>query len=159
MGIMRMILTKRLKAKYGDMVETTYGYITRSVRNKAGVPKDHNTDARAISGDAKATPNSVVWKITKHRCHRRNLHWEVPEKGGIRQSKKATRRVLGFGLHDKVVVIETGKIGHISGLRTSGTFVTADGKGNVIEERSYKRLRLLERAGGVTLIPSAPSIS
>ena len=159
MGIMRLVLTERLKAKYGDMVDTTYGYITRITRSEAGVPKDHNTDARAISGDAKAKSNGIVWRIVKYRCHRRNLHREVPGKHGVRQSKKATRRVHGFGLHDKVRVIETGRIGYVSGLRTSGTFVTADGKGNVIEERSYKRLRLLERAGGVTLCPATLSIS
>lgn len=158
MGIMRVVLTKRLKAKYGEMVDTTYGYITRAVRNEAGVPKDHNTDARAISGDAKAKPNGVVWKITKYRCHRRNLHREVPGKRGIRQSTKATRRVHGFGLHDKVMVIETGRTGYISSLKSSGVFVIKDSNGNRIEERKYKRFKLLERAGGLRLVPSTSSI-
>lgn len=158
MGIMRVVLTERLKAKYGDMVETTYGYITRVARNEAGVPKDHNTDARAISGDAKAKPNGVVWKITKYRCHRRNLHREVPGKHGVRQSTKATRRVHGFGLHDKVMVIETGRIGYISSLKSSGIFVIKDSNGNRIEERKYKRFKLLERVGGLRLVPSASSI-
>lgn len=158
MGIMRMILTKRLKAKYGDMVETTYGYLTRVARNEAGVPKDHNTDARAISGDAKAKTNGVVWEITKYRCHRRNLHREVPGKRGVRQSKKATRRVHGFGLHDKVMIVETRRIGYISSLKSSGIFVIKDSDDNLIEERKYERFRLFERAGGIRLVPSASSI-
>ena len=159
MGIMRIVLTERLRAKYGDMVETTYGYITRVVRNEAGVPKDHNTDARAISGDAKARPNGVVWKITKYRCHRRNLHREVPGKRGIRQSTKATRRVHGFGLHDMVVINDTNDLCYISGLRTSGYFAVRTVYGNRLLNPKYDRLTLLERAGGITLVSSVSSIS
>lgn len=159
MGIMRIVLTKRLKAKYGDMVGTTYGYITRAVRNEAGTPKDHNTDARAISGNAKAKPNDVVWEITKYRCHRRNLHREVPDKYGRRQAAKATRKVYGFGLHDKVVIKNTGDLCHISSLRTSGYFAVRTVYGNRLLNKKYDRLVLLERAGGIMLVPSASSIS
>ena len=158
MGIMRIVLTKRLKAKYGDMVGTTYGYITRTIRNEAGVPKDHNTDARAISGDAKARPNGVVWEITKYRCHNRKLHREVPGKGGIRQSKKATRRVHGFGLHDMVVINDTNDLCYISGLRTRGYFAVRTVSDNRLLNPKYDRLVLLERAGGVRMVPHASSI-
>lgn len=158
MGIMRVVLTERLKAKYGDMVETTYGYITRAARNEAGVPKDHNTDARAISEDAKAKPNGVVWKITKYRCHRRNLHREVPKKGGIRQSKKATRRVHGFGLHDMVAVNKTDDLCYISSLMTSGYFAVRTVNDNRLLSSKYDKLVLLERAGGVRMVPHASSI-
>lgn len=157
MGIMRMVLTERLKAKYGNMVETTYGYITRAVRNKAGVPKDHNTDARAISGDAKAKPNGIVWKIKKYRCHRRNLHREVPGKKGIRQLTKATRRVYGFGLHDKVFIKNTDDLCYISGLRTSGYFAVHTVNDNRLLNPKYDRLVLLERAGGIRMVSSASS--
>ena len=158
MGIMRIVLTKRLKAKYGDMVGTTYGYITRAVRNEAGVPKDHNTDARAISGDAKARPNGVVWEITKYRCHNRKLHREVPRKGGIRQSKKATHRVHGFGLHDMVIIKGTGEACWIAGLRTRGYFAVRTVHNNSLLDSKYDRLVLLERAGGVRMVPHASSI-
>ncbi|MDD7535549.1 MAG: RNA-guided endonuclease IscB, partial [Bullifex sp.] len=67
MGVMRIKLVERLKAGYGDMVHTTFGYITRIGRKAAGLTKDHNTDARAISGNAEAKPDDAVWRIAKHR--------------------------------------------------------------------------------------------
>ena len=50
MNEMRNKLVERLKAKYGNMIHTTFGYITRIERTAAGLPKDYNTDARTISG-------------------------------------------------------------------------------------------------------------
>ena len=157
MGVMRKTLVKRLKAQYGDMVHTTFGYITRIGCKAAGLPKDHNTDARTISGDPTAKPSDIVWHITKHRCHRRNLHREVPAKHGRRQATQATHRVFGFGLHDRVAVTANDKTGYIAGLRTSGIFVIRDANGVTVTECTYRRLRLLERAGGIRLVPSASS--
>ena len=151
-------LVERLKAKYGNKVQTTFGYLTRIGRTAAGLPKDHNIDARVISGNTNARPNGIVWRITKYRCHRRNLHREVPAKHGKRQSTKSTRRVFGFGLHDKVVV-EGGQTCWIIGLRTSGYFALRTLNDNTLLNPNYSRLRLLERANGLIMIPSAPSTS
>ena len=157
MGIMRQKLTERLKAKYGDMVNTTFGYITRIERTAAGLPKDHNIDARVMSGNANARPNGIVWIITKYRCHRRNLHREVPGKGGIRQSKRSLYKVRGFRLHDKVMICETGQIGYITGLRSSGDFQIIDLRNKPIGKRSCSKLKLLEHSGGISLISTATS--
>ena len=159
MGIMRQKLTERLKAKYGNMVQTTFGYITRIGRTAAGLPKDHNTDARTISGNANAKPNGIVWHITKHRCHNRKLHREVPAKHGKRQSTQAARRVFGFGLHDKVIVVGSGQTCRISGLRTRGYFALHTLNDNTLLNLNCSKLRLLERAGGLIMVPSAPSTS
>ena len=157
MGVMRIKLVERLKARYGDMVHTTFGYITRIGRTTAGLPKDHNTDARTISGNADARPNGILWRITKHRCHRRNLHREVPGKGGIRQSKRPPYMVQGFCLHDKVLICETGQIGYITGLRSTGNFQIADLRNKPIGKRSCSKLKLLEHSGGIILVPSSSS--
>ena len=156
MNEMRNKLVERLKTKYGNMIHTTFGYITRIERTVAGLPKDHNTDARTISGNPKAKPNGIVWQITKHRCHNRKLHREVPAKHGRRQSTKSARRVFGFGLHDKVVM-EGGQICWIIGLRTSGYFALRTLNDNALLNPNYSRLRLLERAGGLIMVPTASS--
>ena len=157
MNQMRNKLVERLKAKYGKMVHTTFGYLTRIERTAAGLPKDHNTDARTISGNPEAKPNGIVWRITKHRCHRRNLHREVPGKGGIRQSKRPLYKVQGFRLHDKGMICETGQIGYITGLRSTGNFQISDLQNKLIGNRSCFKLKLLEHSGGIVLIPSVSS--
>ena len=157
MGVMRIKMVERLKSQYGDMVHTTFGYITRIGRTAAGLPKDHNTDARAISGNEEARSDGIVWRIAKHRCHNRRLHREVPAKYGRRQAAQAAHRVFGFGLHDRVAVTANDTTGYIAGLRTSGIFVIRDAKGIPVTECTYRRLRLLERAVGIRLVPSASS--
>ena len=157
MNEMRKKLVERLKAKYGNMVHTTFGYITRIRRTATELPKDHNTDARVISGNADARQIGVVWRITKHRCHNRKLHREVPAKHGRRKAAQSARRVFGFGLHDKVVVAESGQICRISGLRTSGYFALRTLNNNTLLNPNYSKLQLLERAGGLIMVPSASS--
>ena len=154
MNEMRNKLVERLKAKYGNMVQNTFGYITRIVRTVAELPKDHNTDARTISGNVNAKPNGIMWCITKHRCHNRKLHREVPGKGGIRQSRRPLYKVQGFCLHDKVLICETGQIEYITGLRSTGKFQISDLQNRLIGNRSYSKLKLLEHSGGIMLIPS-----
>ena len=98
---MRIKLVERLKARYDDMVHTTFGYIPRIGRTAAGLPKDHNTDARAISGNAGARLDDAVWSIAKHRCHNRRLHREVPAKS--RQSRPKSRKrtpTVKYNTHD-----------------------------------------------------------
>ena len=157
MNEMRNKLVERLKAKYGNMIHTTFGYITRIERTAAGLPKDHNTDVRTISGNPKAKPNGIVWQITKHRCHNRKLHREVPAKHGRRQAAQAARRVFGFGLHDRVVALGSGQTCRVSGLRTSGYFALRTLNDNALLNPNYSRLRLLERAGGLIMVPTASS--
>ena len=157
MNEMRNKLVERLKVKYGDMIQTTFGYLTRIGRTAAGLPKNHNTDARTISGKPAAKPNGIVWNITKHRCHNRKLHREVPAKHGRRQTAQSARKVFGFGLHDKVIVAGSRQICRISGLRTRGYFDLRTLNDNALLNLNYNRLRLLERAGGLIMVPSASS--
>ena len=60
--------------------------------------------------------------------------------------------------HDKVVV-EGGQICWIIGLRTSGYFALRTLNNNTLLNPNYRKLRLLERASGLIMVPSASSTS
>lgn len=103
MSIMRWEIYNRAK-KLWNNVHFTYGYITKSMRKEASLAKSHVNDARAISGDAQATPCSETWKIRQVRNHTRSLHVQNMTKGGKRRSTKASHTIGNSGLrrYDKV---------------------------------------------------------
>ena len=82
MSILRKYLVIGLREKY-DNVKCTYGYITKYTRIKNHLEKDHNIDARCISGNPLAKPNGKVYIVKKVRCHNRQLHKFKTSKGGI----------------------------------------------------------------------------
>lgn len=147
MGIMRWTFYNRLKEIYGDMVNLTYGYITKNTRIENRLPKEHFIDARCISGNPKAKSNGDYYHIKKVRCHNRQIHkFNIP-KGGIRKRNQTGYMVRGFRLFDKVEY--SGGEYFVFGRRASGFFDirTLDGvkvnKGSV----SCKKLRLVSLAG------------
>lgn len=102
MGIMRWALYEKLKMIYSD-VKLTYGYITKNIRIKNGLPKDHYIDARCISGNLNAISNGNVYYYKKVRCHNRRTHKNTILKGGYRKRNQAPYEVKGFRLYDKVL--------------------------------------------------------
>ena len=102
MGIMRWALYEKLKTIYSD-VKLTYGYITKNIRIKNGLPKDHYIDARCISGNLNAISNGDVYYYKKVRCHNRRIHKNTILKGGYRKRNQAPYEVKGFRLYDKVL--------------------------------------------------------
>ncbi|MDD6448337.1 MAG: RNA-guided endonuclease IscB [Lachnospiraceae bacterium] len=102
MGIMRWALYEKLKTIYSD-VKLTYGYITKNIRIKNGLPKDHYIDARCISGNPNAVNNGDVYYYKKVRCHNRQIHKNTILKGGYRKRNQAAYEVKGFRLYDKVL--------------------------------------------------------
>ena len=102
MGIMRWALYEKLKTIYSD-VKLTYGYITKNIRIKNGLPKDHYIDARCISGNLNAISNGDVYYYKKVRCHNRRIHKNAILKGGYRKRNQAPYEVKGFRLYDKVL--------------------------------------------------------
>ena len=78
----------------------------------------------------------------------------ILSKGGTRQSKRSPYKVRGFHLHDKVLIYETGQIGYITGLRSSGKFQISNLQNKPIGDRSCSKLKLLDHSGGIILIPS-----
>ena len=101
MGIMRWAFYNKLKEIYPN-VSLTYGYITKNIRIRNCLPKEHYIDARCISGNPKAISDGTVYYQKKVRCHNRQIHKSTILKGGTRKRNQAPYDVMGFRLYDKV---------------------------------------------------------
>ena len=142
MGIMRWSFYNRLKEIYPN-VFMTYGYITKNIRIKNNLPKDHYIDARCISGNPNAEPLGYYFYQKKVRCHNRQIHKANILKGGKKKLNQASYLVKGFRLFDKIEF--EGQICFIFGRRSSGYFDIRKLNGEVIHRSaSWKKLKLLE---------------
>lgn len=143
MGIMRWTFYNMLKEKHQN-VALTYGYITKNIRIKNNLPKDHYIDARCISGNPQATQLGYVYYQKKVRCHNRQIHKNAFLKGGIRKNNQAAFLIKGFRLFDKVLF--ENKEYFIFGRRTSGFFDIRNLSGDKVNKGSisFKKLKLVE---------------
>ena len=142
MGIMRWSFYNKLKEIYPN-VFMTYGYITKNIRIKNNLPKDHYIDARCISGNPNAEPLGYYFYQKKVRCHNRQIHKANILKGGKKKLNQASYLVKGFRLFDKVEF--EGQICFIFARRSSGYFDIRKLNGEVIHRSaSWKKLKLLE---------------
>ena len=142
MGIMRWSFYNRLKEIYPN-VFMTYGYITKNIRIKNNLPKDHYIDARCISENPNAEPLGYYFYQKKVRCHNRQIHKSNILKGGKKKLNQASYLVKGFRLFDKVEF--EGQICFIFARRSSGYFDIRKLNGEVISRNaSWKKLKLLE---------------
>jgi hypothetical protein len=144
MGIMRWAFYNQLKAKYGDIVFMTFGYITKNTRIENNLLKTHCIDARCISGHPNATPLYYYYHQKKVRNHNRSLHKSTILKGGIRPLKQAPKHVYNYQLFDKVLY--NGIECYIFSRRLSGSFDLRLLDGIKISAcANYKKLKLLEK--------------
>ena len=144
MGIMRKSVFIRLKELFGDIIpcHETYGYITKHIRTKAGLPKDHAIDARCISGNPGAVSDGHYLIIRKLRTNNRQLHKASILNGGIRKNNQAPREVHGYRLMDSVAY--AGRPCFVNGRRQSGYFSLSDISGHVLAGSvNYKHLNLI----------------
>ena len=144
MGIMRWAFYNRLKSLYSN-VSLTYGYITKNVRIRNDLPKEHYIDARCISGNPLAKPSGEVFYQKKVRCHNRKIHKNTVLKCGIRKLNQCPYIVQGYRLYDRVMykALEC----FVFGRRRDGRFAIRLLDGTKINEQiSYKKLRFLESA-------------
>ena len=143
MGIMRKALFNRLNEEIGAEIPCyeTYGYITKSIRTRNGLPKDHVIDARCISGNPCVCSNGKYFIIRKLRANNRQLHHATIMPGGKRRNNQAPREVRGFRLMDSVEYAYRDCF--LSGRRMSGSFSVASIAGKVLADSvSYKKLTL-----------------
>lgn len=141
-GVMRWALYEKLKTIYSD-VKLTYGYITKNIRIKNGLPKDHYIDARCISGNPNAVNDGDVYYYKKVRCHNRQIHKNTILKGGYRKRNQAAYEVKGFRLYDKV--LWKGQKCFIFGRRTTGRMDLRLLDGTHLNASvGYKNLKLLK---------------
>lgn len=147
MGIMRWAFYKELKKKYAD-VSMTYGYITKSIRIKSNLPKEHYVDARCISGTPLVNPLGYYYYQKKVRRHNRQIYKSKILKGGIRKRNQAEYLVKGFRLFDKVSY--DGKLYFIFGRRNSGFFDLRNLNGEKVNKGSVscKKIKLVEKTKG-----------
>ena len=142
MGIMRWAFYNKLKEIYPD-VSLTYGYITKNIRIRNCLPKEHYIDARCISGNPKAISDGTVYYQKKVRCHNRQIHKSTILKGGIRKRNQAPYDVMGFRLYDKVKW--KGQNCYIFGRRSTGRMDLRLLNGTKINASvGYKNLKLIE---------------
>lgn len=143
MGIMRWAFYEQLKEEFAD-VSMAYGYITKMLRIKYGLPKAHHIDARCISGHPEAKPLGMYYYQKKVRCHNRQIHKMTILKGNVRKLNQSPYLVKGFRLYDKVEYQK--KQYFIFGRRCSGYFDIRDLSGNKVNKGSisYKKLKLIE---------------
>ena len=143
MGIMRKSVFVRLEDLFGDIIPCyeTYGYITKSTRTTACLPKEHVIDVRCISGNPCACSDGKYLIIRKLRANNRQLHHASILRGGKRRNNQAPREVRGFRLMDSVEYAYRDCF--LSGRRMSGSFSVADITGKVLSDSaSYKKLTL-----------------
>ena len=142
MGIMRWAFYNNLKEIYPN-VSLTYGYITKNIRIRNCLPKEHYIDARCISGNPKAISDGTVYYQKKVRCHNRQIHKSTILKGGIRKRNQTPYDVMGFRLFDKVKW--KGQNCFIYGRRSTGRMDLRLLDGTKINASvGYKNLKLIE---------------
>ena len=142
MGIMRWAFYNKLKEIYPS-VSLTYGYITKNIRIRNSLPKEHYIDARCISSNPKAISNGTVYYQKKVRCHNRQIYKNTIFKGGIRKRNQAPYDVMGFRLFDKVKWKD--QICFIFGRRSTGRMDLRLLNGTKINASvGYKNLKVIE---------------
>jgi N6-L-threonylcarbamoyladenine synthase len=142
MNMMKVSLYERCKANFGEEnVSVTWGYITKYARIHSGLVKEHNVDARVISGNPTVKPCDA-WHIRQVRRHNRQIHKANKLKGGRLKANQAPYLVYGFRLND--IVRYKGMLYFIGGRRGSGSFELRPlyGNGKKVNP-SYKKLRLV----------------
>lgn len=139
MGIMRWAFYSELKKQYPN-VSMTYGYITKNIRIKNNLPKEHYIDARCISGNPLAKPLGYCYFQKKIRRHNRQIHKSKILKGGIRRRNQAEYLVKGYRLFDKVSY--NGTIYFIFGRRKSGFFDIRNLNGEKVNKGSISCRKL-----------------
>jgi hypothetical protein len=141
MNMMKAALYDRCKRIFGkDNVSDTWGYITKYVRIHCELPKEHNVDARVISGNPMARP-CEVWHIHQVRRHNRQIHKANKLKGGKLKPNQAPYLVHDFRLND--IVKYKGVEYLVSGRRTRGTFVLRSLYDGSKCEVTYRKLCLV----------------
>ncbi len=146
MCIMKNFLVNSLTQTYNNVL-TTFGYITKNARINNHLKKDHNIDARCISGNPNAEPPKEIYLIKKVRCHNRKIHKCKFLKGGKRLLNQSPYLMHGFRLFDKVLF--DSKTAFVYGRRLNGSFLIKNIHGNTISSSiSYKKLKLLKRRSG-----------
>ncbi|MCX6088740.1 MAG: RNA-guided endonuclease IscB [Caldiserica bacterium] len=143
MSMVRWMLINKLK-ELGNDTYHTYGYITKSSRIGASLPKSHINDAFIIAYGSKQERNNTQYFIRQIRKCNRSLFKANLVKEGKRKVN-TIREAFGFHRFDKVLY--KGTECFIHGLRTAGYFDLRKLDGTKIHASAkYSQIFLLESA-------------
>jgi len=164
LGIIRWCIYNQAQALFPN-VHLTYGYLTKHTRINHQLEKSHLVDARCISGNPLARPDTSWYLIKWVRRNNRQLHKATIRKGGKRQQNTAPKYVHGFRLFHCVRYL--GQVCFVFGRRSSGYFDvrTLDGT-RIHASANCKQLTivqkasayLVERRGGIPPTPEGVGI-
>lgn len=122
----------------------TYGYITKSKRIRASLPKEHYIDAFCIAGNLQAKRLNYYYYQKQVHKHNRQIHKLTINKGGTCKRNQLPFKILGYRLFDKVLC--KGEVGFIFGRWASGSFDIRKLDGTKISVSiSYKKLVLISK--------------
>lgn len=160
MSIVRWKLVNILKAA-GNIVDHTYGYITKFNRIALGLEKSHSTDAFVIAGGTMQERSSVNFLIQQVRKCNRKLF-----KGDRSHIKNtAPRFILGFQRFDKVLwkhkecfVFGRRKTGYFELRKPDGTKIHASAKAKEITLLQSASTFLIELIRRGTLLHTLKSV-
>jgi N6-L-threonylcarbamoyladenine synthase len=141
MSILRWKIVNKLR-ELGNIVNITYGYITKSARIALGLDKSHSNDAFCVAGGNIQEKLNQSYFIKFVRKCNRSLFKANLLKGGKRKVN-AIKQSFGFHRFDKVLYnkIEC----FIYGLRSSGYFDIRHLTGEKISASAkYTNLKLIE---------------
>ncbi len=129
-------------------VTETYGYVTKVDRQALELDKTHYYDAVAIACQGQP----VMVRPTQYERMKAVSKGARQQRKGIRSHINARMpyEVFGYRMWDKVRLPD-GTIGFIGARRGTGSFKIKDIFGNVLTNKTYKKLQLVRRA---TTLPS-----
>jgi hypothetical protein len=137
--ILKDFIVKELQKHF--KVETTFGHITKRIRQRLHLPKSHCFDAIAICNPKKVERTDYHYQNICKSSGRYKLTQ------GIRsQQYLPTKRVYGYDVGDKVLCRKNGKqIGYIKGKMATGYFMLGDiDSKTIVKCTSHKHLELIE---------------
>ena len=146
MGIMRWAFYGELKKNYSN-VHMTFGYITKNIRIKNNLSKDHYIDARCISGNPLTETSGIVYYQKKVRRHNRKIFKDKILKGGVIKRNQCSYEMFGFHRYD--LVKWESRLYYVNSLRTSGSFQIKDlVDKDFKKEISYKKINKVQSRNG-----------
>ena len=159
MSIVRWKLVNKLKAA-GNIVNHTYGYITKFDRIALGLEKSHSTDAFVIAGGTMQERSSIRFIIKQVRKCNRKLF-----KGDRSHIKNTAARIIhGFQRFDKVLwnsiecfVFGRRKTGYFELRTLDGTKIHASAKAKDLKILESANTLLIAYMDGVCSSPSYKS--
>jgi len=124
-------------------VQKTYGYITKIDRRRLGLPKTHYNDAVAIA--CQGRPVITLDWYEQMRAISRG-EYRLYQGAHSQTYQHLPYEVFGFRKWDKVELPD-GTVAFVGARRSSGSFRIRDITGNTLYNRTYKKLKLVERSG------------